>query len=154
MKLSEIVATMEFQTDETSSYLNRKTGEVVTVTDGELGAAEDGDSLEEYPGWQHEVVERGRAILDDENEETYIALPSMFDIHEYRIMERFCLSIVDKEISESLYRAIKGRGAFRRFKDDVHRFGVADDWHRYRDEALKKIAKEWCEANSIEYVED
>ncbi|NIS71984.1 MAG: hypothetical protein GTO12_24570 [Proteobacteria bacterium] len=154
VKLSEIVDGMEFQTNELSNYLNRKTGEVFPIGDEEFSAAEEGDSLEDCPEWQQEVIEVARAILDDEKGETYIELPSKFDIHEYGIMEEFCLSISDEKISESLYRAIKGRGAFGRFKDGIHRFGVAEDWYEYRDEALKKIAKEWCEANNVEYIDD
>jgi hypothetical protein len=54
-------------------------------------------------------------------------------------MERFCFTISDKKISESLYHAIKGKGAFSRFKDAIHRYGIAEDW---------------CEENGIEYTED
>jgi len=154
VKLSEILDGMQFQTDELSHYLNKKTGEVFAVTDGEFGAAEEENSLEQYPAWQQEAIELARAILDDENGEAYVELPSKFDIHEYSILEEFCLSIGDKKISESLYREIKGRGAFGRFNDAIRRFGVADDWYRYRDERLRKIAKEWCEANNIEYTDD
>ena len=69
-------------------------------------------------------------------------------------MEQFSLSIEDQEISESLYNAIHGRGAFRFFKDSIHRFGIADQWYKYRDAALKRIAIDFCEANSIEYHQD
>lgn len=154
VKLSEIVDGMQFQSDETSHYLNRKTGEVLPVTDEELSAAEEEDSLEQHPQWQREVIEMARNILDDEKGETYVELPSTFEIHEYSIMEKFCLSIVDERISESLYRSIKGSGAFSRFKDGIHRFGVVDEWNRYRDEALKEIAKQWCEVNNIECIDD
>ena len=46
---------------------------------------------------------------------------------------------------------IKGSGAFRRFKDAVHHYGIADDWHKYRDDALKQIAIEWCRENNVEF---
>lgn len=68
-------------------------------------------------------------------------------------MERFCLSIEDEEISDSLYYAIKGKGAFRRFKEGIHRYGITDDWYKYREEALKQMARDWCEENDIEYIE-
>lgn len=67
-------------------------------------------------------------------------------------MERFCLFLKDQEVSDSLYHAIKGKCAFRRFKEGIHRFGIADAWYKYRDDALRTIAIDWCEENDIEYV--
>lgn len=44
-----------------------------------------------------------------------------------------------------------GRGAFRRFKDTVHRVGMAEKWYSFQYEAYKRMAIEWCEENRIEY---
>ena len=49
-----------------------------------------------------------------------------------------------------IHRAIKGSRAFRRFKEGVHRFDIADEWYRYKDEAIKNIAKRWYEENNID----
>ncbi|HXW68275.1 MAG TPA: UPF0158 family protein, partial [Dissulfurispiraceae bacterium] len=76
-----------------------------------------------------------------------------YDVHEYEIMEEFSRSLKDKESSDALWHALKGKGAFRRFKDTVNRFGIADEWYRYRDEALKQIAITWCESQNIEYID-
>jgi hypothetical protein len=154
VKLSDIIDGIELQTDEGSSYLNKLTGEVVTITEEEINAAYEEDSFKDHPDWQIKVIETAKKVIDDETEDIYIQLPTKFDIHEYRIMERFCLSIDDKEISESLYHTIKGKGAFGRFKDTIHRYGVADDWYRYRDVYLKEIAKDWCEEKGINYIEE
>lgn len=54
---------------------------------------------------------------------------------------------------QALYGLIKGSGAFRRFKNAVHRDGIADDWHKYRDDALKQIAIKWCRENNVEFSE-
>ncbi len=83
----------------------------------------------------------------------YLPLPSKFDIHEYRIMERFCYAVDDDEMRDDLFNAIQGRGAFRRFKDSIHKHGVADDWYKHRDDALKEIAIAWCEENGMQYTE-
>jgi hypothetical protein len=32
-------------------------------------------------------------------------------------------------------------------------YGLADDWYRYRDEALREIAIAWCEAHGLQYTE-
>ncbi len=86
------------------------------------------------------------------NWENYIELPNKWEINEYDIMEEFCGSIKNESISNALYSAIQGRGAFRRFKDAIIRFGVEGDWYKFREEALKQIAIECCEENEIKYI--
>lgn len=66
-------------------------------------------------------------------------------------MEDFVLSINDNKLSDELYYAIKGSGAFRRFKDLIQRYGIADDWYKYRDNKYREIAIQWCEENDMEY---
>ena len=153
VKLSEVIESMEFQPDEAESYLDTATGEIFMISDEEMHIAEESTSPEEYPEWQQEIIKAAKEILEDK-EGRFITRPSRFDIDEYRMMEKFSLSVNDDEISDSLYAAIKGRGAFRRFKDGVCRFGLEKDWNRYRDENYKKLAVEWCKENDIEYIDD
>ena len=50
-----------------------------------------------------------------------------------------------------MYSAIRGKGAFRRFKDWVIDMGIEQLWYDYRDDAYKRKAAQWCEENRIEY---
>ncbi len=150
VKLKDIVEELSFQSDEVSSLLNTKTGEVVSVADEELRAAENEEPLENFPEWQRDAIRVANDILETDN---YLPLPTKFDIHEYNIMERFCLSIEDDDISNDLCNAIRGRGAFRYFKDKIREYGMIDAWYKYRDDALREIAIEWCEENDIAYTE-
>jgi hypothetical protein len=150
VKLQDILEGMDFQSDEQSSFLNLTTGEVVSVTDEELRAAEHDAPLEDFPDWQHDAIRVAGEILETDH---YLPLPDRFEINEYQIMERFCLSVEDDDLRDDLYDAIRGRGAFRRFKDRVQVYGVAEDWYRYRDAALREIAIAWCEAHDILYTE-
>lgn len=69
-------------------------------------------------------------------------------------MERFCLSTEDDELRETLLNAIRGRGAFRYFKDTIHHRGIQDDWYDYRNDALKTIAAEFLEMEGIAYTDN
>jgi len=151
VNLRDIIAAIEFQMEESSSYLNVKTGAVVTVTDEDFGAAEDQGDLDGYPTWQQENIKTAQEILA--HEESFIELPTKYDIHEYEIMEKFVLSLTNKTISDALYRAIKGKGAFRRFKDGIIRFDIEDDWYKYREAAIRQVAIDWCEHNQIEFLD-
>jgi uncharacterized protein UPF0158 len=150
VKLQDILEGMDFQSDAQSAFLNLTTGEVVSITDEELRAAEHDAPLEDFPDWQHDAIRMAGEILETEH---YLPLPDRFEIHEYRIMERFCLSIDDEDIRDDLCDAIRGRGAFRYFKDRIHAYGIAEEWYRYRDAALREIAMAWCEAHGLAYTE-
>jgi len=80
-------------------------------------------------------------------------LPTKYDLNEYQIMEEFVLSLKDRRASELLYTSIKGKGAFRRFKDTLHRLQLADEWYVYRDAELRQIAIDWCESNQVQFRE-
>jgi len=149
VKLDDIIEGLEFQSDESSSFLNKKTGEVALMTDYAMRAAEDDEPLEELEDWERDLVAIAREILAETGQ--YIPLPTKFDIDEYRIMERFCMSLDNQEISDILCDLIKGSGAFRRLKDAIYRYEIEDEWHSYRDNAIKEIAIEWCRENNIEF---
>jgi hypothetical protein len=83
----------------------------------------------------------------------YLPLPDTFEISAYRIMERFCLSGDDDDMRNDLCNAIRGRGAFRSFKDRMHAYGMAEEWYRYREAALREIAIAWCETHGMRYTE-
>jgi len=150
VKLSDLIEGMDFQSDERFSYLNTITGEVVSITDEELRAAENDEPLEDFPDWQHDVIRMAKDIVETDH---YLPLPDRFEIHEYSIMERFCLSVDDEDMRDDLCDAIRGRGAFRRFKDRMQLYGMAEEWYRYRDAALREIAVAWCEERGIPYTE-
>ena len=150
VKLQDILEGMDFQSDEQPSFLNLSTGEVVSITDEELRAAENDAPLEDFPEWQHDAIRIAGEIVAADH---YLPLPDHFAINEYQIMERFCLSVDDEDMRDDLCDAIRGRGAFRRFKDRVQACGIAEAWYRYRDAALREIAVAWCEAHGIPYAE-
>jgi hypothetical protein len=150
VKLSDIIEGLEFQADESFSYLNTATGEVVSVTTEELRAAEEEAPLDDFPAWQHDAMRIAKDIVETEH---YLPLPDRFEIHEYSIMERFCLSVDDEDIRDDLCNAIRGRGAFRYFKDRIHAYGITEEWYRYRDAALREMAIGWCKEHGIPYTE-
>jgi len=149
VKLQDILEGMDCQSDEQSSFLNLTTGAVVSITDEELRAAEHDAPLEDFPEWQHDQIRIARDILETDH---YLPLPDRFEINEYQIMERFCLSVDEDDLRDDLCDAIRGRGAFRRFKDRVQAYGMAEDWYRYRDAALQEIVVAWCEEHGIPYT--
>jgi hypothetical protein len=151
VSIKDVVDEMDILSDEHSAFLNRNTGELVTLSGEELSAAEEEDDIDKYPEWQQEMIAKAKEVLDSDD---FLPLPSKFDIHEYSIMEDFCYSVKDDGIRDGLLYKIRGQGAFRRFRDDIRLNGIEDEWYRFRQEALEKIAIEWLEANQIPYAKD
>ena len=150
VKIEDIIEAMEMETEMLSHYLNKKTGKIIPVSQEEMDAAENDEAPEDFPDWQQDSIKTVKAILSTDD---FISLPSQFDIHEYDMMEKFSLSVKDKTISDVLYSIIKGKGAFRRFKDKILEYGIEQDWYQYRDNAYREAAREWCHAHGVEIIE-
>lgn len=124
VKLDEIIDALEWVNADTQAFLNTETGETVM--------------------W----MDYGDNDIDEEEleDEKYIRLPDQFEINEYHMMESFAY---DRD--ERLVNAIKGSGAFRRFKDMAEEIGLIDDWYEFRDNCYRERAEEWCESHGIEW---
>ena len=101
VSLKDVVDEMDVPGDEHSAFLNRHTGELVTLSSEELSAAEEDDDIDDYPEWQREMIVKAKEVIDSDD---YLQLPSKFDIHEYHIMEDFCYSVVDDKIRGFSFR--------------------------------------------------
>jgi hypothetical protein len=150
ISLRDFVGEMQMLSDEHHAYLNKVTGEFIVISDDDFRMAESGET-DELAEWQDEVVQDAKKVLSSDD---YLEIPSKFDIHEYEIMERFCLSIPDVEVSDVLLGEIRGSGAFRRFKDTIYHYGIEQDWFKFRDDAYKEIAISWLESNGLPYKDD
>jgi len=149
VNLSDVVEEMQTVSDELTAYINRKTGELITISDEDAGLAEDPDAREDLPDWQKEMQPKVREVLDSPD---FIPLPDKFEVHEWSIMQRFAESQPDPAHRDDLLSAIHGRGAFRLFKTLLDRLKLREEWFRFRDEALAKIAIDFLDSHGIPYT--
>ena len=116
------------------SFLNLVTGEVVFFSDY-LGLSEEDERLLEE--------------IDGSND--YVAIERIPSHEAYQWMVDFVDELVapaDEDAAEKLSIALDGKGAFRRFKDMLHRI---DDqwlqaWYQWRDKRLRTAVEEWLES--------
>lgn len=151
VSLPILVEELESQPDEWRIYLNRETGEIVTLTADAVNRLENGESLEELSDWEREDVETAQEVLYSDK---YLILPSKYEIHEYEIMRDFCYSVPYRELREELLYKIRGSGAFRRFRRAIEYHGMTEEWYEYRDAAIEKIAIRWLEGAGIPYTRE
>lgn len=140
--LELIVDAVEMADDEWNQYFDIEKMEVVSLPEYSFAGEYDEDEKE-----LSELIEEGWNTR-------FFGLPSKYDIHEYSIMERFVWSLPEGKVQDSLAKAIRGRGAFRRFKDAVIRYGMEQDWYAYQEKAYRKIAVEWCDVHGFAYVDN
>ena len=150
VSLRDFIGEMQFLSDETHVYIHKSTGELITITNDDIAMTES-EEREEGFEWQDEIIQTTKEVLTSDD---YLELPSKFDIHDYEIMERFSLSIPDENISDDFLGQIRGSGAFGRFKDTIYRYGMEQDWFKFRDESYKEIAISWLESNGFAYIDD
>lgn len=130
----------------TSVYVNRNTGEIVSVMDADLLAFEEGEEGFE-PEDGDEVLPLLRSIAESTD---WVPMPDKFEIHEWQIMSDFASSL-SGAIGDELARAIRGRGAFRMFKDVIYRHGIHERWFEFKRTAVERIAIRALEAEGIPY---
>jgi hypothetical protein len=136
---------MEFQSDELSKYLNIETWDLIPVSDKAVRALEKGEDEDPMTGMSMDEV---RMALESPD---YLPVPDSFEISEYSMMESFAYSLSDESASQQLAQAIRGTGAFRRFKDTIHRLDLAEQWYAHRQRSYEKVAISWCEEHDLEY---
>lgn len=138
--LRKIIDAVEMADDLWNQYFDIEKMEIVSVpSDISMNGEVDDDD--------EELIEQ----IEQEWQIRYFGLPSKYDIHEYSIMEKFIWSLPESRVRDELEQCIKGRGAFRRFKDNLIRFNMLEDWFEYQNQAYREIAIRWCETNGFKY---
>ena len=103
------------------------------------------------PDWAKELLPEIRRVLDSDE---FIQMPDHYEINDYAIMKRFCFRWPEEALREELLDSIRGTGAFRRFRNLVENRGIEKDWYRFRDDALREIARDFLEEENIPYIDD
>jgi len=147
VELSSIAECIELQCNEAQSYLNKVSGEVITITDEEMQLAESKEDTSEYPDWMKEPINIATKYLGNKGD--YLDLPTDYGFNEYGVMEDFILTLPEEQKNE-MYFLIKGTGAFSKFRAGLERFSLTDKWYEFKDIELNKFVKTWCEDNNIE----
>jgi hypothetical protein len=123
---------VERNAPDTESFLDRTTGQVLTVVSGDP-----------------EAPIRKRQIA--ENISNFVRVEPASSREQYRWMERFVSSVADPALRERLIISIDGKGAFRRFKDVLLAYPAERErWFSYRADLLHWHIFNWLKEAQIE----
>ena len=137
--LKQVIQAIEEASEVFTSFWDTKTGKTVYLADPLVTdmTAED----------------KALATAIEDMPERILRFPTKYDIHQYRIMEDFIDQLSPGKAQEELAYAIRGKGAFRRFKQSVRFHGLEQCWYDYLTEAYRELAIRWCEEEGLEYTE-
>ncbi len=152
LNIYELVSQLDMMFEENSYFIDISTGKIIEIENRFLEMAEEGEDgdIASLLGWEKKEISLAENILT--NKKDMVSFPNKYEIDEYHIIEDFSESYSNEYIRIFLLEVIKGRGAFRRFKNAVHNFNIEKEWYKYKDSYMLKFAKEWCEINEIEYI--
>jgi hypothetical protein len=135
IRWTELETAFERNSPDTESFVDARTGEVVTVVEGQPEAAE----------LRARVVSGGAA---------YVKIEPASSREQYKWMERFVVSVEDEALRERLVISIDGKGAFRRFKDVLINYPAERErWFSFRAGLLHWHMQVWIEREQITPVE-
>ena len=100
--LKQVIQAIEEANEVFTSFWDTKTGKTVYLADPLMT-----DMTEEDKALAAEMVN---------TPERFLRLPTKYEIHQYRIMEDFIDRLSSGKVQEELAYAIRGKCAFRRFK--------------------------------------
>jgi|LGOV01.1.fsa_nt_gb hypothetical protein len=150
IKLEDVIECLELDFEESAYYYHVASESIIMLTDEEVSYAENEKDPEDAPEWQRENILLAYEFYDSSPAE-FISLPDRYEVNEYQMMERFIMTLRNEKISDKLWNAINGRGAFRNFRYVVDHNGLQDEWYNYREAQYKEIAIAWCEENKVEF---
>ena len=96
--------------------------------------------------WTSDTGVDGENPIDlDELEQDLVAIDPLPSYVWYQDMADFAAGISDPTASRRLTRAIDGRGAFRRFKNELYERHpeLISAWHAFRDARARRRAVDW-----------
>jgi Uncharacterised protein family (UPF0158) len=115
-------------------FLNLVTGEVVFFSDS-LGLSDEDERL-------LEEIDGSNDYIAIERIPSYVAYQWMVDFVDEMVAP------VDEQVAEKLFMALNGKGAFRRFKDTLHRLDA--QWlqasYQWRNKRLEAALDEWLKS--------
>lgn len=135
--IEELADEFEAMFDGWSQFLNKKTGEIISLPDADNDFADREDEDEEL----YDEI----AYSDD-----YVRLPDKYELREKNVMYDFAESVGGNK-GDRLFSALRGRHPYRFFKDTADRLGLMQNYYDFRYDAYCRFAEKWCEKNGLKY---
>lgn len=170
--MSELEFAFEQSPGEMSFFLDTETGELILITDEiryeleriyeDIYDERDEEDIafaealrrRNMPEWMHAALRQADQVEQGYGSR-YIDVPSADSREGYQHMEDFIDTVQDADLQDRLWNAIRGRGAFRRFKDVLLNYPQENKrWFDFKQAQIRQRVLEWLETEGIEPLMD
>jgi hypothetical protein len=145
-----LAATLERDPATSSSELTPVGVDLADLADalGESAGSEGFLDLQDGQVWTETIIEASRDAglldVDFDSPTRWLPIVGRGSAAAYRTMQRFIATIDDHDMVGRLTDAIDGKGAFRRFYDQLQRDpGLLTRWHRFNNDTRLGQARQW-----------
>ncbi|THB70345.1 MAG: hypothetical protein D6B28_09500 [Gammaproteobacteria bacterium] len=147
VNIKEVLEALIYTEDDCTTYVNKVTGELATISDEESNYAH--QKLDEtVPEWIVAGTPRVKQILESED---FLEMPSKYDLHEENIRKTFCETIEKEDVKNYLLKTLNGKHAEDNFTKFIDEFDLNSKWVAHRDNSMKEIATNFLDEHSIPY---
>lgn len=148
VKLSDVINIIETSNamEEWNYFYDKEKNNFVSFSDEMFSLYENSDGIIDE---EMHLLEK---IYNDDGTK-YIRIPSKYEINEYGIIQEFIDNVNEMEKYKKLMIAVKGKGAFRKFKDTCYDLNIINEWYEFKNNHFKHFAKQWCLDNNIFFEE-
>src|SRR5262249_39718314 len=106
------------------------------------------------PTWMHELLLEADAVEQGYGTR-FLAVPEADSRAGYEDMEAFIETVAGPGLQERLWSAIRGRGAFRRYKNVLADAPAERErWFAFKDRRMRERALVWLAEEGIELIGD
>ena len=136
--LNELCEAMEERSYDHEYYLDLETGKIIFISN-------------------YMDDQEARRLKDQIEEESdrYEHIPRAESYEGYEDMVDFIATVDNEHLAELLERAIKGKGAFRRFKNVLLNYPEERErWFEFKDNRMEERALEWLEDIDVKLSEE
>lgn len=146
INLEDIVNELELISDDGNSFFDKSTGQLFHISTRELEYAESGKEINPFLyKWQIEKINTVREMLKSNQ---YIQLPTKNEINEHGLMINFLRNYPNQKLKDEVANLEQDNNInYWQLRNVILQYNIGDEWYRYKREAFKKIAIDWCDKN-------
>lgn len=134
VSLKEVMTAINYQSDTLAFYIDKDAGDVRGL------CIDESDDFAEAYEKSHEHLKACNGVM----------VPRSEDFDDYKVMCDFAKTR-EGAVGAKLSKAVEGRGAFKRFKNEVNKLDMNREWAAFRDEARLQFVRNFLEKNGIRW---
>ena len=148
VSLREVIHSLELSRDSMHCFLDKAGGELVFVSNAVSL------SLEPSAGEAGAPAEMPVDSAELETDKHAVELTESLRTGMRQVMASFCATLKNRAARDGLLERLHGHGDISSFEDGLYRYKVANEWFRFREDAINEFAVRWLDENGIPCTND